>query len=184
MPPDLGPSLRLRPQLPARFPAAALRTRWVFGGNVIASRRASPPVAVSCNRPSPAVIRVQPSTHRGMVLGMIPRAKVEELVKAHAELDEPTTNAIWIKPEAPEVWLVEIIPAMTDDDKAEEPTYFNAGIAFRFPLALISGNRASLEAALRRSPELARDVAKGTVMLDDGGAQALVELAREVSRAA
>lgn len=115
---------------------------------------------------------------------MVPREKVEELVTAHSKLDEPTTNAIWIKTDAPEVWLVEVIPAMTDDDQAEEPTYFNPGISFRFSLALISGNRTSLEAALRRSPELAREVAKGIVILDDGEAQFLVELAREVSRAA
>jgi hypothetical protein len=136
---------------------------------------------VTCNH---WLIRVQPLTNRGMVSDMIPRAKVEELVKAHSKLEEPTTNAIWIKSEASDVWLVEVIPTMADDDQAEEPTYFNPGIAFRFPLVLIAGNRASLEAALRRSPELARDVASGRVMLDDGDAEALVELAREVSRAA
>ena len=87
---------------------------------------------------------------------MIPRQKVDELVQAHARLEEPTTDAIWIKTDASEVWLVEVIPTMADDDKAEEPTYFNAGVEFRFPLALIAGNRESLQGALRRSPELAR----------------------------
>jgi hypothetical protein len=117
---------------------------------------------------------------------MVPRTKVEELVGAHAKLDEPTTSAIWIKTktDAPEVWLVEVIPAMTDDDDAEEPTYFNPGVAYRFPLALIAGNRSSLEAALRRSPDLAREVAQGTVLLDDGDATALVALARQISHAA
>ena len=115
---------------------------------------------------------------------MIPREKVDELVNAHATLDEPTTGAIWINTGASEVWLVEVIPTMADDEKAEEPTFFNPGVEFRFPLALIAGNRQSLEAALRRTPDLARAVVDGTVVLDRGDARGLVELAREVSRAA
>ena len=115
---------------------------------------------------------------------MIPRQKVHELVQAHARLEEPTTDAIWIKTDAPEVWLVEVIPTMVDDDKADEPTYFNPGVAFRFPLALIAGNRESLLAALRRSPELARAVVDGLIVLDGGTAQSLVQVAREVSPAA
>ena len=115
---------------------------------------------------------------------MIPRDKVVELVDAHARLEEPTTGAIWIRPEAGEAWLVEVIPSMPDDEKADEPTFFSPGIEFRFPLALIAGNRRSLEAAVRRHIDLARAVADGTVVLDRGDAQPLVELAREVSRAA
>ena len=115
---------------------------------------------------------------------MIPRQKVEELVQAHAQLEEPTTDAIWIKTDASEVWLVEVIPTMVDDEKAEEPTYFNAGIEFRFPLALIAGNIESLHAALRRSPELARAVVEGAVVLDNGAARSLVQLAHDVSHAA
>jgi hypothetical protein len=99
-------------------------------------------------------------------------------------LEEPTTGAIWINTGAPEVWLIEVIPTMSDDEKVEEPTFFSPGIEFRFPLALIAGNRHSIEAALRRKPELARAVLDGRVMLDLGDAQPLVELAREVSRAA
>jgi hypothetical protein len=115
---------------------------------------------------------------------MIPKEKVEELVDAHAKLEDPTTGAIWIRPDATEAWLVEVIPSMADDEKADEPTFFNPGVAFRFPLALIAGNRPSLEAALRRSPDLARAVAEGTVMFDQGDADALVELARHLSHAA
>jgi hypothetical protein len=115
---------------------------------------------------------------------MIPRDKVEELVREHAGLDEPTTGAIWIKKDAPEVWLVEVIPTMADDERAEEPTYFNPGVGFRFPLALIAGNRRSLEVALRRAPDLARAVVEGTVMLDNGDAQPLVDVARDAVRAA
>jgi hypothetical protein len=115
---------------------------------------------------------------------MIPREKVEELVSAHAKLEEPTTGAIWIKTDASEVWLVEVIPTMADDEMAEEPTFFRPGVGFQFPLALIAGNRRSIEAALRRKPELARAVADGTVVLDSGDTRPVVELAREVSRAA
>jgi hypothetical protein len=115
---------------------------------------------------------------------MIPREKVEELASAHARLEEPATGAIWINTGAPEVWLVEVIPTMSDDDKVEEPTFFGPGVEFRFPLALIAGNRRSLEAALRRKPELARAVLDGTVVLDGGDAKPLVDLAREVSAAA
>jgi hypothetical protein len=115
---------------------------------------------------------------------MIPREKVEELVSAHAKLEEPTTGAIWINTDAAEVWLVEVIPTMADDDMAEEPTFFRPGVGFQFPLALIAGNRHSIEAALRRKPELARAIVEGTVVLDGGDTRPLVDLAREVSRAA
>lgn len=116
---------------------------------------------------------------------MIPQEKVRELVEAHTKLDEPMTTAIWIRKDQVEVWLVEVIPSMADDERAEEPTYFNPGVSFRFPLALIAGNRQSLEAAIRRDPKLARDVVDGSVIYDAGGeATALVALAREVSQAA
>jgi hypothetical protein len=115
---------------------------------------------------------------------VIPKEKVEQLVAAHAKLDEPTTDAIWIRPTATEAWIVEVIPSMGDDEKAEEPTWFNPGVAFRFPVVMIAGNRRSLEAALRRAPDLARDVAAGTVLLDGGSATALVDVAREAAQAA
>ncbi len=115
---------------------------------------------------------------------MIPLEKVTELVSAHSRLEEPTTGAIWINKDATEVWLVEVIPTMTDDEMADEPTFFSPGVGFRFPLALIAGNRRSLEAALRRKPELARAIVDGTVVLDSIDVQPLVELAREVARAA
>jgi hypothetical protein len=116
---------------------------------------------------------------------MIPREKVQELVQAHARIEDPTTDAIWIKPDATEVWLVEVIPSMSDDEHAEEPLYFNPGAGFRFPLALLPGNRASLEDALRRDRELAKAVAAGEVMLDNSGtASHLVAVARELAAAA
>jgi hypothetical protein len=115
---------------------------------------------------------------------MIPRESVAELARAHAELDEPTTGAIWVFPERPEAWLVEISPAMAPDERADEPVFFNPGVEFRFPLALIAGNRQSLEQALRRNVDLARAVAKGEVVVDNGDAEPLVELARQIANAA
>ncbi len=115
---------------------------------------------------------------------MIPKQQVQKLARAHAALKEPTTAAIWIRREKPEAWLVEVIPAMSPDDRADEPTYFNPGVEFRFPLVLIAGNRQSLEEALRRNTELARDVADGEVMVDTGDARPLVELAKQIAAAA
>jgi hypothetical protein len=112
---------------------------------------------------------------------VIPRENVEALARAHAALEEPTTGAIWIRRDAPEAWLVEIIPAMASDERADEPIFFNPGAAFRFPLALIAGNRESLEAALRRNIDLARAVAEGEVVVDQGDAAALLELARQLA---
>jgi hypothetical protein len=112
---------------------------------------------------------------------MIPRANVEELARAHAALDEPTTGAIWIHRDRPEAWLVEVIPTMAADDHADEPVYLNAGAGFRFPLAIIAGNRDSLEAALRRNADLARAVADGDVVVGAAVAQPLLELARQLA---
>jgi hypothetical protein len=112
---------------------------------------------------------------------VIPRANVEELARAHAALEEPTTAAIWIHRGRPEAWLVEVIPTMASDEHADEPVFLNPGVGFRFPLAIIAGNRESLEAALRRNAELARAVADGDVVVDAGDAQPLVELARRLA---
>jgi hypothetical protein len=121
----------------------------------------------------------------GYALTMIPLEKVKELVEAHTKLDEPMTAAIWIRKDESEVWLVEVIPIMAEDENAGEPTHFNPGVSFRFPLALIAGNRQSLEAAIRRDRTLARYVVDGSVMYDVGGeAEALIATAREVSQAA
>ena len=116
---------------------------------------------------------------------IIPRDRVEKLVRAHASLEEATTAAIWIRPDDAAAWLVEVIPEMTDDDAADEPIVFAPGVSFTFPLALIAGNRGSLEKALRKNRKLAADVASGHVMLDTAGdATHLVELAKELSPAA
>jgi hypothetical protein len=112
---------------------------------------------------------------------VIPRDRVRELVDAHAKLDDPMTAAIWIRRDAPQAWLVEVIPSLGPDERAADPTFFNPGVQFRFPLALIAANKASLEAALRRTPELARDVAAGEVLFDAGGdADEIIRVAREI----
>ncbi len=110
---------------------------------------------------------------------MIPRAKVDELVQAHTEVEDPATGAIWIRRDVSEVWLVEVIPTMADDERAHEPTFFNPGVSFRFPIALVAGNCNSLEAALRRDAELAKEVANGEVVLDHPDVQRLISLAKQ-----
>jgi hypothetical protein len=110
---------------------------------------------------------------------VIPQEKVKELVDAHSKLEDPMTAAIWIRRDAPEAWLVEVIPSLGEDERADEPTYFSPGVEFRFPLALIAGNRSSLTAALRRAPDLARDIAAGQVLFDAGGeADEIIKAAR------
>ncbi len=117
---------------------------------------------------------------------MIPQEKVEALVEAHAHLDkDPATAVVWFRKDESMVWLLEVIPTfdeLADEDQTEEPTFFNAGITFRFPLALIAGTRRTLEATLRSDPKLAKDLATGKVLLDGGGdGTRLVELAKQVA---
>jgi len=116
---------------------------------------------------------------------MIPRSKVAELVAAHESLrDDPAAAAVWIRKDDPTVWLLEVIPTLPEEDRPEEPIFFNPGVEFRFPLALIAGTRRTLESTLRANPELARLVASGEVMLDrSGDAQALISLASELAAA-
>jgi len=112
----------------------------------------------------------------------IPRAEIEKLVQAHKNLPDPMTCAIWIRPDASEAWLVEVVSSMADDEQAGEVIRFNPGITFRFPLALVVGNRESMERALEKDRDLAGAVAKGEVLHDDGGDAAdLVALARRLA---
>lgn len=87
------------------------------------------------------------------------------------------TGALWIRQFATEVevCLVEIIPSMSDDDHVELPTYFNSGVGFLFPIALIAGNLKSIEEALHRNIEFAKAVATGKIMHDEGDARRLVD---------
>ncbi len=114
---------------------------------------------------------------------MITRDKVAARVAAHQSLREaPAAAAVWIRMSEPTVWLLEVIPTLPEEDHAEEPIFFNPGVAFQFPLALIAGTRRTLEFTLRSNPELARFVASGELMLDPSGdALALVTLASELA---
>ena len=68
---------------------------------------------------------------------------------------------------------------MEDDDRAAEPTYFHPGIGFRFPLAIIAGNRRSLERAIERNRDLASAISRGQIVFEAGReARDLVDLAR------
>lgn len=112
----------------------------------------------------------------------IPKQRITDLVQAHAELDEPTTAAIWIKRDDPaEAWLVEVIPAMANDDKADEDIHFNPGISFQHPLALIAGNLESLKKAVAQNKQLAQDIVDGQIVLPGGKkeAETLVATASE-----
>ena len=103
------------------------------------------------------------------------------MARAHAELIlKLAMGAIWIHRDRSVAWLVEIIPSMAADDRAGEPVFFAPGVSFSFPLALIAGNRESLEGALRRDIELARAVAAGEVLVDRGDAAPLVGFARKL----
>jgi hypothetical protein len=116
---------------------------------------------------------------------MVPQNQIEALVEAHKHLEDPMTCAIWIRPAAAEAWLVECIPTMADDERAGEATFFGPGVGFRFPMALIVGNLASLESAIRADPQFAHDLSEGTIVYSDGTtAERLQQVARDVGRAA
>lgn len=115
---------------------------------------------------------------------MIPEKNIIELVDAHARLEEPMSGAIWIRPDANEAWLVEVLPGMEDDERAGEPTRFGPGAHFRFPIALVAGNFASLASALEGDAELASAVANGVILYERDGqrdASRLVEVARAMA---
>lgn len=114
----------------------------------------------------------------------VPAPLVRALVEAHARLEEPMTGAIWIRTGEPQAWLVEVLPDLGDDDQAAQPTFFNPGETFRFPLALIAANRSSLERAIRADRDLAREIAQGQVLHAGSDADELVELARAVLHSA
>ena len=109
------------------------------------------------------------------------RQDVQELVRAHAALDDPMETAIWIRQEATEACLVEVLPSMAEDDHPERPTLFNPGISFRFPLRLWAGNREDIERAIHSDLQLARDIAHGDVLYGDETGAELKALAARIS---
>lgn len=109
------------------------------------------------------------------------REEMEELVRAHAALEEPMETAIWIRQDDREAWLVEVIPSFPDDEHPERPVAFNPGLTFRHPLNLFAGNRASIEAAVRADHDLARAVAQGVVLYGTSLGEELQALAARVA---
>ena len=110
---------------------------------------------------------------------MVPIKDIQDLVKAHVKLDEPMTCAIHIYPQKQEVWLIECVPSMENEDQAGEPVRFNPGFIFRFPLALVAANMASLESAIIKDMNLAEEIYYGNVLYSvDGAAEHLQNVAR------
>jgi hypothetical protein len=101
-----------------------------------------------------------------------------ELVQAHTALDEPMETAIWIRREAQDAWLVELIPSLAVDDHPERPVAFNPGRAFRHPLNLIASNMDGLRRAIQADDELARDIAAGEILHGADRGRELQEIAR------
>ncbi|MEZ4301863.1 MAG: hypothetical protein R3B70_43415 [Polyangiaceae bacterium] len=109
------------------------------------------------------------------------RQEMLDLVTAHTRLDDPMETAIWIRRDAREAWLVEVIPSMEIDPHPERPVAFNPGRSFRHPLNLIAGNMEGLRRALREHEVLARDVAAGEILFGEERGRELQELARSTN---
>lgn len=108
------------------------------------------------------------------------REEMIELVRAHAELDEPMETAIWIRPHEREAWLVEALPSLADDDHPNRPVAFNPGRTFRHPLNLIASNMEGLRRAIQEDQALARDIAAGEVLYGPARGQELQDFARSI----
>ena len=109
------------------------------------------------------------------------REAVERLVEQHAQIkDEPMDAAIWIRQDEPGVWLVELLPKLSDDSDAYEPVEFGPGRTFRYSLYLIAGNRLSLEKAVAAHTDLAEWIARGDAVYGESGSEYLMSLARGV----
>jgi hypothetical protein len=106
------------------------------------------------------------------------REEMLELVRAHADLDEPMGTAIWIRRNDREAWLVELLPSMAVDAHPERPVSFNPGLSFRHPLNLIASNMEGLRRAIQEDHTLARDIAAGEILHGPERGQELQELAR------
>ena len=118
---------------------------------------------------------------------MIPKKNVEKLIKAHLKLEDRMTGAIWIRQNDNQAWIVEVIPAMANDEKVASPIHFNPGISFRYPLVLIAGNKNSIKSAIRKNRKLANDVAHGEIMHNDeidADAKEIFDMAKKLSIAA
>lgn len=94
------------------------------------------------------------------------REAVLSLVRAHAALEDRLTGAIWLSAKRNGVWLVEIIPSMPADARADEPMEFLPSRDFRYALHLYTGREADLLSAIDRNVAFAASIAAGTPVPD------------------
>lgn len=104
---------------------------------------------------------------------MTKKQAVQQLVDAHARIDdEEMQTAVWIRQRGTPVWLVELLPGFSDDDRVEDPVVMSAGKDFRFDLHLIAGNEQSLRQGIQRDSQLARDIVADEILFGaDAGRQ-------------
>jgi hypothetical protein len=108
------------------------------------------------------------------------REEMLELVQAHARLEDRMDAAIWIRTDAPDAWLVELLPDLPADRHPGRPVQFNAGRTFRHELNLIAANADDLRAAIRADAQLAGWLADGEVLYGGDAAREFVTLAGQV----
>lgn len=94
------------------------------------------------------------------------REAVVALVRAHAALEDPLTGAIWLSTKRNGVWLVEVVPSMPADARADEPMEFLPSRDFRYALHLHTGREADLLSAIDRNVAFAAAIAAGTPVPD------------------
>lgn len=108
------------------------------------------------------------------------RDEMFELVRAHVGLEDRMDAAIWIRRDARDAWLVELLPDLPADQHPGRPVQFNPGRTFRHELNLIAANAEDLRAAIRADAQLAGWISDGDVLHGDAAARELVTLARQV----
>ena len=108
------------------------------------------------------------------------RDAIKRLVEQHAQIkDEPMEAAIWIRQDEPGVWLVEVLPELSDDGDVHEPVEFSPGRTFRFALHLIAGNGRSLKQAISDHADLAEWIARGEALYGGRECGQLMDFARK-----
>ena len=107
---------------------------------------------------------------------------INALVHAHSKLEDVHTGALWLpRWDGPAVKLLEIIPSMPIDARADEPMEFLPSKDFRYTLQLINGRAADLRDAIERNGEFAQAVLDGVpVPAPTPATKALQAFARKV----
>ncbi len=108
------------------------------------------------------------------------REEMLELVNGHVALEDRMDAAIWVRQDARDAWLVELLPDLPTDRHPGRPIQFNAGRTFRHELNLVAANADDLRAAIRADAQLAAWIADGDVLHGGAVARELVTLARQV----